>query len=123
MLYAIFGVIFGVVGGMGMGGGIVLIPALTLILSESQHSAQGLNLVAFLPMAVCALFLHIKNRRVEKKLCLYMCIGGALGAVAGAFIATAVDGTLLAKIFGGFLIALSAFRIYTTIKSQKIPKR
>ena len=48
MLEALVGAAFGVIGGMGMGGGIVLIPALVLMGAE-QHTAQALCLLAFLP--------------------------------------------------------------------------
>ena len=45
-------------GGMGMGGGTVLIPALTVILGVEQHVAQATNLIAFLPMALFTLKIH-----------------------------------------------------------------
>lgn len=110
MWYAIAGAAFGVIGGMGMGGGIILIPVLTLLLGESQHSAQGLNLLAFLPMSVFALIAHIRQKRVNFKMALYLCISGAAGAVAGALLVGIVDGELLRKLFGGFLILLGLIR-------------
>lgn len=42
----------GLLGGMGMGGGTILIPALTIFLGVEQHAAQAANLIAFLPMAL-----------------------------------------------------------------------
>ena len=48
-------------GGMGMGGGTVLIPALTVILGVEQHVAQATNLIAFLPMALFTLKIHKEN--------------------------------------------------------------
>ncbi len=118
MWYAVAGVVFGVIGGMGMGGGIILIPALTFIFALDQHTAQGMNLLAFLPMAATALIFHIRNKRIEKSLCVYMCIGGALGAVAGAVCASMIDSELLRKIFGGFLILLSGARVFAQIKAR-----
>ncbi|MDE7061034.1 MAG: TSUP family transporter, partial [Lachnospiraceae bacterium] len=45
-------------GGMGMGGGRVLIPALTILFGVEQHIAQATNLIAFLPMAAFSLKVH-----------------------------------------------------------------
>ena len=52
------GVLAGLLGGMGMGGGTVLIPVLTIFLGVSQHVAQATNVIAFLPMAALALAVH-----------------------------------------------------------------
>ena len=65
--YALIGVFGGVFGGMGMGGGTIIIPLLTLFLSVSQKFAQGYNLYAFIIMAVVALIIHYKNRLVHFK--------------------------------------------------------
>ena len=48
----IAGAIFGIIGGMGMGGGVILIPILTWFLGATQQEAQGMNLLCFLPMSV-----------------------------------------------------------------------
>lgn len=112
ILYLLAGVLFGIIGGMGMGGGIILIPALTLLLGETQHAAQGLNLAAFLPMSGLALYLHIKKKRVKIKSALIMAACGTIGALAGALAANAIDGAFLKKCFGGFLILLAILRIF-----------
>jgi len=111
ILYAIAGVLFGIIGGMGMGGGIILIPVLTLLLGESQHMAQALNLAAFLPMSAAALFLHIRGGRVNVRYALKMALFGGASALAGAFLANLLNEELLKKFFGGFLILLALFRI------------
>ena len=109
--YIIAGILFGIIGGMGMGGGIILIPLLTLLLGENQHTAQALNLAAFLPMSAAALFLHIRSRRVDLRYALTMALFGAAGALAGSALANILDETLLKKCFGGFLILLGTLRI------------
>ena len=60
-LFSLFGFLGGVLGGMGMGGGTVLIPLLTVFLNVGQKTAQAINLIAFSPMAAVALFVHFKN--------------------------------------------------------------
>ena len=65
MWHLIAGVIFGIIGGMGMGGGVILIPVLTWFLGAAQQEAQGMNLLCFLPMSVFALAAHIKKKQVN----------------------------------------------------------
>jgi len=55
ILYLIAGFLSGLLGGMGMCGGTVLIPALTAVLNVEQHVAQSTNLIAFLPMSAFSL--------------------------------------------------------------------
>ena len=57
MLNAVFGFISGIISGMGIGGGVILIPLLAIFTSLGQHEAQGINLLYFLPSAACALFI------------------------------------------------------------------
>ena len=66
LFLAVVGVMAGVLGGMGMGGGAILIPLLTVFFKVDQISAQAINLVAFIPMAIVSLIIHVKNKRVEK---------------------------------------------------------
>lgn len=114
--YLVAGILFGTIGGMGMGGGIILIPVLTMLLDTPQHTAQALNLTAFLPMSVFALFTHIRHKRVDFRAALIMAAFGAAGAVLGALVANILDASVLKKCFGAFLILLAALRIY---KHQK----
>ena len=72
ILYIIFGIIGGLLGGMGMGGGTLLIPLLTIGLSVPQQTAQFINLVAFIPMSALALIVHIRNGYVVKKRIFYV---------------------------------------------------
>ena len=125
MWFAIAGFAFGIIGGMGMGGGVILIPVLTLFLGVSQKEAQGLNLLCFLPMAGFALGSHIKKKQVEFPIAIVLAITGVLGSVAGAYLASLMESELLRRIFGGFLILLGIMRavgLYKTIKENKIKK-
>lgn len=110
----------GVLGGMGMGGGTLLIPILTIFLKCSQHLAQAVNLISFIPMAVIALILHFKNKLVEKKGIFFVIIPALLFAVAGSLIASKLDEKLLSKIFGGFLLGLSILQFFSDKITDKI---
>lgn len=107
IIYIAFGLLSGVAAGMGMGGGTVLIPALTLLLSLDQHAAQGVNMLAFLPAAAAALFIHKKEGRLNVKECIPIILAGVVGALIGAFAAGCISSPWLRRLFGIFLLGLS----------------
>ncbi|MGN0796546.1 MAG: TSUP family transporter [Christensenellales bacterium] len=111
MIYVLAGIIGGILGGMGMGGGTLLVPVLTIFLDVGQKTAQLINLVAFIPMSIVCLLLHFKNKLVELKRVLFVLIPAIGMAIASSFWATGLDGELLKKAFGYFLIALSVIGI------------
>ena len=110
-LYILFGVIGGIVGGMGMGGGTLLIPLLTIFLSVEQKIAQGVNLLAFLPMAIVALIVHFKNKMVETKGLLWIIIPGVIFSVGFAFLASVLNSQILRMLFGSYLILVAVYEI------------
>lgn len=123
MAFALAGFFFGIVGGMGMGGGIILIPVLTLFLGVSQHGAQGLNLLCFLPMAGFALGAHIKQKRVDFRVAITFAITGLVGSLSGAYLAGLLESKLLSKLFGGLLIVLGIVRAVELIKRLRQKRR
>ncbi len=112
ILYVIFGALFGIVGGMGLGGGIVLIPCLTLILALSQHEAQGMTLFAYIPMALFALISHIRRKNVKLRPALFLTAFGCVGGAGGYFLATAIDPATLKTIFAVFMILVALLRVW-----------
>ena len=120
LLYGLAGALGGILGGMGMGGGTVLIPLLTILFGTSQLGAQAVNLISFIPMAAVALAIHLKNKFVDFKGSLFVIIPGVAACVGGCFLARAIGGELLRKIFGGFLLVLSVYQIIQVfVKSGK----
>ncbi len=115
----IIGVLSGIISGMGIGGGAVLIPALILINGIEQKLAQGINLVYFLPTAIFALIVHIKNKNVILKTALIIAVCGATGAVLGSLIAMRLDSGLLRRLFGIFLGLIGVREIFIGIKMKK----
>lgn len=118
VLYIIFGVIAGVFGGMGMGGGTVLIPLLTIFLGVTQKLAQGYNLLAFLLMAVVAIIIHSKNKLINLKSIWIIVVFGILFCVGGAFLTKLVDTHILKIIFACFLILLSVWEFICVFKEK-----
>ncbi len=119
LLFALSGLLGGLLGGMGMGGGTVLIPLLTIFLGLEQHLAQGINLVCFIPMAVVSLIIHVKNKLVDFKGALWIILPGVITCSMGCLIARVLSGEILTKLFGGFLVALSVFQFVSQLKGKK----
>lgn len=111
-LLILFGMLAGVVGGMGMGGGTLLIPLLTIFLGISQKLAQAYNLISFLIMAIFALIIHLKNKMVDLKSIVVLIVFGIFFCVGGAFLLKVVDTEILHYIFAGFLIILALIEFY-----------
>ena len=111
-LFLIIGLVSGAISGMGLGGGAVLIPSLTIITGMEQHMAQSLNLLVFVPTAAIALFVHARNRYIERGLLLKMILAGLLFAALGSFVALRLEPGLLRKIFGGFLLLIGLSELF-----------
>lgn len=123
ILLAVSGIAAGILGGMGMGGGTILIPLLTIFFNVGQKEAQAINLVAFIPMAIVSLAIHIKNKRVKKGGLLWIIIPAVLTSVGGGFAAQAVNGEVLKRIFGGFLLLLSVVQFFSEEITEFLEKR
>lgn len=112
----IIGLLSGVISGMGIGGGTILIPALAIFMATDQHAAQGVNLLYFIPTAIVALCVHIKNKSINYKIAVPILLLGILGALGGSYLATVLNSGLLRKLFGGFLFVMG---IYEFLKKDK----
>ena len=108
-LYMILGILGGIPAGMGMGGGTVTIPLLTLVGGVPQKIAQCANLFSFLPMSLFALKTHAENGLLEGKGILWAVLPALVLSASGAFLASVLPSVLLRKGFGVFLIGLSLF--------------
>lgn len=98
------GLVCGVLSGFGIGGGSLLMVWMTAVLSMEQKTAQGINLLYFLPTALCALVFHAKNRMICWWAVIPAAAAGCVTAALGAVLAQNLDMALLRKLFGGFLI-------------------
>lgn len=119
VLEIFLGALGGIVGGMGMGGGTLTIPILTIILSYKQLQAQGVNLVAFLPMSIIAIIIHIKNKLVDFKSTWGLALVGCGFSLIGALIAVKLKNEILTKLFAIFLICLAIWQLVELIKSNQ----
>ena len=109
------GIIGGILGGLGMGGGTLLIPVLTLFFGINQFEAQAVNLVSFIPMSIVALVIHAKNKLVKTDKIAYIILPAIISSVIFGNIASAVDTSALKCAFGIFLAVLGVFMLFKSL--------
>lgn len=119
MFVAIIGFLAGIIGGMGMGGGTILIPALVLLAGINPKLAQSINLISSIPMTITALYIHIRNKNVELSLVVPIAIFGIVGAMMGSLLAEYLNSEVLRKAFGIFLFLVGLFEIKKGISNEK----
>ncbi len=120
MTEVLIGIVSGIVSGTGMGGGTILIFLLTFMLGIEQHVAQATNLIFFIPTAIVAILVNLKNKNIDMKLAIIISVFGILGAIIGANISIHIDVGILKKCFGIFLAVITINEIYSIIKLYKI---
>lgn len=107
----------------GVGGGTLLLLVMTLFLGVDQRTAQGVNLLFFLPTAAAALLFHWKQGYLDRPTLKSALPWAVALALAGAWIATAVDVDILRRPFGIYLLASGATMLWPRRgRSEKPPE-
>ena len=109
LLYILLGVVAGILSGLiGIGGGIIIVPALVLLFGLSQHCAQGTTLALMVPpIGLLAALAYYKQGFVDLKIAAFVCIGFFIGGLLGANLAIGIPSVVLKKIFGVVLLLVS----------------
>mgnify|MGYP000034211628 CR=1 FL=1 len=108
LLPLLVGVGTGILSAWGVGGGTLLLLIMTLFLGVEQRTAQGINLLYFLPTAAMGLIWHRQNGLLDKALLRRTVPWALVTAAAASWAATALDVTLLRRPFGIFLLIAAA---------------
>lgn len=105
----LLGLVAGVFSGIvGIGGGIILVPALVYIFGLSQHQAQGTSLgMLMLPVGILAVMQYYKQGFVDYKLVAFIAIGFVAGGYLGGKLAVNIPEILIKRIFALFMIAVA----------------
>jgi len=108
ILYVLIGATAGVLSGLlGIGGGIILVPALVLVIGLTQHQAQGTTLVLLTaPFGLLAALTYYQSGYADLKIAAFLGIGFFFGAFLGAKVATNIPTDVLEKLFGVALVLL-----------------
>lgn len=109
IIVIIIGLVAGMLGGMvGIGGGLVIVPALMYFLAFSQHQAQGTSLgLLVLPVAILAVLNYYKSGYVDFRIVGLLAIGFVVGSYFGSKMALSVPQLTLKRIFAVFMILIA----------------
>ena len=113
----VLGLAAGVVSGtLGVGSGIIVVPALTLVFALQQKSAQGTALAVMVPMALMGALRYWQNPaiRIDLGTVGLLAAGALVGALVGTAIAGRVSGPWLRRIFAVFVLAVGIRMFLTT---------
>lgn len=106
---------------LGVGGGIVYVPALVTLFSFAQHEAQGTSLAVIVPTMIVAAVVHSKARRVDWDTVIALGSAAVVGGFLGASSALALEGPVLRRLFAIFLVLTSLRMLARTRRSAHEP--
>jgi uncharacterized membrane protein YfcA len=109
------GLIAGILSGLvGIGGGIVIVPALIYFLGFTQHQAQGTVLFMFLlPIGILGVMNYYKNSYVDWRVALIMASTFVVGSFLGSKIAISLDKSMVQKVFGIIILIIAIKMIFS----------
>lgn len=107
--FLVLGLVAGIFGGIfGLGGGVVLIPALVYFFGFSQHLAQGTTLAIMIPpIGLLAAWKYYTNGHVDLQAAPLICLGFFFGGLLGASMIQPISDIMLKRLFGGFLLIIA----------------
>lgn len=110
LLYVVIGLVAGVLAGMfGIGGGIIVVPALILLAKFSPQTATGTSLAIFLfPIGLFGAWAYYKEGNVRIVPAMILALGVLLGSPVGAWVAQQMSPVLLRRSFALFLVVVAA---------------
>jgi uncharacterized membrane protein YfcA len=108
----LLGLLGGILSGLlGIGGGILIVPALVFLAGMTQHQAQGTTLALMVPpIGLLAAWTYWKQGYVDVKVAILICLGFFFGGLIGAKFAGAINAATLKRLFG-VLLLITAFKM------------
>ena len=109
LLYSLLGLVAGILSGLiGIGGGVIIVPALVFLFGLSQHQAQGTTLALLVPpIGLLAAWTYYARGYVDLRIAGFVCAGFFLGGLIGARLATGLSNVVLERIFGVALLLIA----------------
>jgi len=114
LIVVLVGLIAGILSGLiGIGGGIIIVPALVMLLGFSQHQAQGTSLgILLLPAGILAVLNYYKQGYIDLKIVLLLFLGFLIGGYLGSKISLNLSEAVLKKIFAIVLIGIAGKMLF-----------
>ena len=124
IMLIIIGFFTGVLGGMvGVGGGIILVPALVFIMGFSQMDAQGTSLALIMfPVGILAVIQYYKQGHVDFNIVFLLAAGFILGSLLGSKISLAIPQQTVKKIFAVLMLIIACKMLFFDKTSKESPK-
>jgi uncharacterized membrane protein YfcA len=108
LAFLALGVVVGLIAStLGIGGGVVFVPALVVFFEFSQHTAQGTSLAVIVPTAVVGAYTHGRRGRVDWRIAGLIASGGVIGGLAGSAAALSIDPDMLRRLFAVLLVVVT----------------
>ena len=109
LAYVLLGITAGVLSGLiGIGGGIIIVPALVFFFGFTQLKAQGTTIALMVPpIGLLAAWTYYQKGYVDIKVAALVCLGFVVGGLVGANIATGLSNVVLEKVFGIILLFIA----------------
>jgi len=109
ILYILLGLTAGVLSGLiGIGGGVIVVPALVFLFGLSQHQAQGTTLALLVPpIGILAAWTYYRQGYVDIRIAALVAAGFLVGSLLGAKFAVGLSNVVLEKVFGVALLLIS----------------
>jgi uncharacterized membrane protein YfcA len=121
--YLALGLVMGVASGLlGVGGGVIAVPALIGVFGVSDLIAKGVSLLAMIPTTISGTATNYRNRLVDLRSGLVVGAAAAVASVGGAFLAVALPPRLAAILFAVLLVGISIQLTVKAINAQRKPK-
>jgi len=114
ILYLVMGLAAGIVsGGLGVGGGIILVPSLVFFFGLTQHQAQGTALAIILPpVFLFAVLKYYSAGNVNIPIAIFASIGLFIGAYFGATFVQGIPDVMLKRAFGALMIIVGIKMVF-----------
>jgi uncharacterized protein len=114
ILSVLIGLVAGISSGFfGIGGAVILIPAIIYIFKFSQHMAQGTALAALLlPVGILAVIKYYKAGNINIQAAAFIALGFVVGGLIGAIFAQSVPNPVLKKAFAAMLLFISVYMFF-----------
>jgi uncharacterized membrane protein YfcA len=128
IILLIIGVVAGMLGGLvGIGGGIIIVPALIYFLGKNQMQAQGISLALIMfPVGILGVMQYYKQGHVDFSIVLVLAIGFIVGSFLGSKIAMDLPQDIIRKLFACLLIIVAVKMLFldkSKAKDKKLPQK
>jgi len=120
VLAILIGIGAGIASGLaGIGGGVVMVPAMVFLLGMNQHAAEGTSLLAICFTAVAGTRVNLRHKRVRLVDAGVVALAGLIASPIGATIALRLSGADLSRAFGVFVLVIGGRMLYMALRERK----